>query len=86
MLSSVLNSKKAIEENRKIMRAFVAFRKFVLNYAELKQELEKLNTKVDKNDAKVSEMLDFFRDFLEHKKELEKPRTLIGFKQKKETK
>ena len=26
-------------------------------------------------------MLDFFREYLEHKKELEKPRTLIGFKQ-----
>jgi hypothetical protein len=31
MLSSVLNSKTAIEINRNIMRAFVAVRQFVLN-------------------------------------------------------
>jgi hypothetical protein len=34
MLSSVLNSKIAIETNRKIMRAFVAIRQYVLNYSD----------------------------------------------------
>ena len=81
MLSSVLNSKKAIRTNRKIMRAFVAFRKFLSNYAELNKKLEDLSTKVDKNEAKVEDMLNFFKEYLEHKKELEKPRTMIGFKQ-----
>ena len=82
MLSSILNSKKAIDVNIKIMRAFVAFRKFLANYAELNKKLEDLSTKVDKNEAKVDEMLTFFKEYLEHKKELEKPRTLIGFKQR----
>ena len=84
MLSSVLNSEKAIKINRKIMRAFVAFRKFLLNYVELNQKMDELSTKVDKNDARVNEMIMFLREFLENKKELEKPRNPIGFKQNKE--
>ena len=83
MLSSVLNSEKAIRTNRKIMRAFVAFRKFLLNFAELNLKMEELSTKVDKNDAKVNEMIVFLREFVEYKKEQEKPRTPIGFKQNK---
>ena len=39
MLSGLLNSDIAIDANIDIMRAFVAFRQYVLNYAELKQDL-----------------------------------------------
>jgi len=60
MLSSVLNSEKAIEVNISIIRAFVTFRQFSLTYNELKgriEEIEKqfpdiykaLNYLVDKN-------------------------------------
>jgi hypothetical protein len=51
MLSSVLKSKKAIQMNIAIMRAFVMMRKFALTYQELSEkliELEKLhNQKFD---------------------------------------
>ncbi len=40
MLSSVLRSKKAIEVNISIMRAFVALRQYALGYAELNRKLE----------------------------------------------
>ena len=40
MLSSVLRSKKAIEVNISIMRAFVALRQYALGYAELNHKLE----------------------------------------------
>ncbi len=60
MLSSVLNSEKAIEVNISIIRAFVTFRQFSLTYNELKDrigEIEKqfpdiykaLNYLVDKD-------------------------------------
>ena len=60
MLSSVLNSEKAIEINISIIRAFVTFRQFSLTYNELKErigEIEKqfpdiykaLNYLVDKD-------------------------------------
>ncbi len=47
MLSSVLKSKKAIQMNIAIMRAFVMMRKFALTYQELSEkliELEKQHT------------------------------------------
>jgi len=56
MLSGILRSQKAILENIKIMRAFVAIRQYVLNYTELKHELDNFmretNAKFDKNDMK----------------------------------
>ena len=40
MLAGLLNSKKAIEVNILIVRAFVALRQYALGYAELNQKLE----------------------------------------------
>jgi hypothetical protein len=42
MLSSILNSEKAIEVNISIIRAFVTFRQFSLSYAELKTRIEEI--------------------------------------------
>jgi len=42
MLSSVLNSEKAIEVNISIIRAFVTFRQFSLTYNELKGRIEEI--------------------------------------------
>ena len=84
MLSSVLNSDTAIEINRKIMRAFVAIRQYVLNYSELKHELDNFmretNSRLDKNDMKFDALFELFDEYIAYKKELEKPRNPIGFK------
>jgi hypothetical protein len=90
MLSSVLNSEKAIDINRKIMRAFVAIRQYVLNYAELKHELydfvhetnarlDKTNTRLDENDVKVNDVFEMLKELFEQKKAFEN-RPRIGFK------
>ena len=42
MLSSVLNSKKAIEINVQIVRAFIALRQFAINYKDLQQQITEL--------------------------------------------
>ncbi len=42
MLSSVLNSEKAIEVNISIIRAFVTFRQFSLTYNELKERIDEI--------------------------------------------
>ena len=42
MLSSVLNSNKAIEINIALMRTFVTIRQFSLSYAELKTRIEEI--------------------------------------------
>jgi ORF6N domain len=44
MLSSVLNSEKAIAVNIAIIRAFVTFRQFNLTYAELKDRIEEIES------------------------------------------
>ena len=49
MLSSVLNSKQAIQVNIEIMRAFVNLRKTIDSYKELKLQIDKLEKKYDKN-------------------------------------
>ena len=91
MLSSVLNSEKAIDINREIMRAFVAIRQYVLNYAELKYELydfiretnislDKTNTRLDNNDIKVDEVFKMLTKLLDHKRKLKKPNKILGFR------
>jgi hypothetical protein len=57
MLSSVLRSKKAIQVNIAIMRAFVEFRRYVLTYAELAQKTAELETKFEREFADVHEVL-----------------------------
>ena len=77
MLSSVLNSNKAININKGIMRAFVAIRQYALNYSELKRELEMYMNKTDREINDIHTILDVL---MSQKKEIEKPRNPIGFK------
>ncbi len=47
MLSSVLNSERAVQVNIEIMRAFVRLREFLTTHSELKGKLESLEKKYD---------------------------------------
>lgn len=53
MLSSVLNSEKAIKVNIQIMRAFVQFRQMLLSSQELNQRLDALESRYDQQFAVV---------------------------------
>jgi len=48
MLSSVLNSDRAIMVNIQIMRTFTQMRQMMLSYKELKEKIEKIESKYDK--------------------------------------
>ena len=48
MLSSVLNSKRAIAVNIQIMRTFAQMRQMMLSYKDLKEKIEKMESKYDK--------------------------------------
>ncbi|MFH1958612.1 MAG: ORF6N domain-containing protein [bacterium] len=48
MLSSVLNSKRAITVNIQIMRTFAQMRQMMLSYKDLKEKIEKIESKYDK--------------------------------------
>ena len=78
MLSGLLNSDIAIETNIVIMRAFVAMRQYALNYEKLDQKLENFKTETNTQIGDICEVLD---ELISQKKELEKPRNPIGFKQ-----
>ena len=78
MLSSVLNSKTAIDTNRNIMRAFVMMRQHALNYKELADKLREMEEKYDRQFVNVNEAI----DYLLHKDKIEieqKNRRRIGF-------
>ncbi|MCL2312690.1 MAG: ORF6N domain-containing protein [Firmicutes bacterium] len=82
MLSSILDSDTAIEENRKIMRAFVMLRQYALDYAELNRKID--NFMLETN-TKFSEVYQVLTELAEQKKKLEEkpqpqPRRPIGFK------
>ena len=83
MLSSVLNSDKAIDVNISIMRAFVFMRQYALTHKDLTDKLKKLETKYNKQFKDVYEALNYLlnKDKLETK---QKERKRIGFKTENE--
>jgi hypothetical protein len=73
MLSSVLNSSRAIQANIAIMRAFVSVRMMLASHSELARKVEALEKKYD---ARFKMIFDAIRALMEPP---ETPRRLIGF-------
>lgn len=83
MLSSVLKSKKAIQVNIAIIRAFVFIRKYASEHKDLTERLKALEEKYNKQFKDVYEAI----NFLLKKEKIEqenKSRSRIGFKIDKE--
>ena len=57
MLSGILNSKRAIQVNIQIMRAFVALRRAALTYVGLKKKIEAMEKRYDGQFAAVFEAI-----------------------------
>lgn len=57
MLSSVLNSERAVKVNIQIMRAFVQLRRMLLTNADLRRKIEDMERKYDKQFAIVFEAI-----------------------------
>ncbi len=79
MLSSVLNSKKAVRVNIEIMRVFTQIRKMLFDNTELRLAIEEIKNKTE-NNTKNIELVFKYLDELIEKKENQKPLTQIGFK------
>src|SRR3989344_7316795 len=73
MLSSVLNSNKAIEVNIAIMRVFVRIRQLMLSHKDIARRLDDLEKKYD---HQFSAVFDAIRQLITEK---EKPKNKIGF-------
>lgn len=79
MLSTVLNSEKAINVNISIMRAFVFTRKYALTHKELTKKMRELERRYNKKFKDVYEVLNYLlnKDKLDGE---QKQRKRIGYK------
>ena len=78
MLSSVINSQRAINVNIAIMRTFVKMRQWALNNQELANRLQNLEAKFEDHETDIDTLFDLFDQSAVDKQA--PPRVLIGFK------
>jgi len=76
MLSSVLNSERAIQVNIQIIRTFTQLRELLATNTKLRIKIENIEKKYD---SKLREVFDILKQLLMKE---EKPRRQIGFKMK----
>ena len=76
MLSSVLNSERAVKVNIAIMRAFVKLRETLDTSRELARKVAELERRVGKHDEEIAAILEAIRQLMARP---EKPRREIGF-------
>jgi len=76
MLSSVLRSKRAIQVNIAIMRAFVKLRRIISNHKDLVHKLNELERKIEKHDVEIKDIFEAIRQLMLPP---EKPKRRIGF-------
>ena len=81
MLSSVLNSERAIQVNIQIMRIYTKLKGMLLTHKDILLKLEKLESKTSKHDENFKIVFDYLKELLNPKTE---PMRKIGFKHKKE--
>jgi len=74
MLSTVLNSERAIQVNIAIMRAFVKLRELLLTHKDLAQKLEELERKYQLHETDIQVIFEAIKKLLEPPPEPPKPR------------
>jgi len=77
MLSSVLHSKRAIQVNIVIMRAFVKLRQILSTHKELVHKLNELERKFEKHDTEIQSIFEAIRQLMAPPPAL--PKRRIGF-------
>jgi hypothetical protein len=82
MLSSVLNSKRAVKVNIAIMRAFVKLRQILTTSRDLARKFSELERRVGKHDAEITAIIEAIRQLMAPP---EKPRREIGFHVREKT-
>ena len=77
MLSSVLNSDRAIEVNIQIMRTFSKIKELVLTHKNIKQKIEILERKYRNHDEQIQSVFRVIKQMIGHNEP--KPKQRIGF-------
>jgi hypothetical protein len=80
MLSSILNSKTAIEVNIRIIRVFTKLREYALTHKDILIQLSKLEKEVKGNSKDIENIFIVLKELIE-KHSTPTPRNKIGFKQ-----
>lgn len=78
MLSSVINSPRAIDVNIAIMRTFVKMRQWIMDNQELADRLQLLEAKFEEQGMAIETLFETLDQL--STTSTEQPRTLIGFK------
>jgi len=76
MLSSVLKSKRAIQTNIAIMRAFVKLRRILSAHKQMARQLHSLERKVGEHDGEIQAIFKAIRALMAPP---EKPHRRVGF-------
>jgi len=76
MLSSILNSERAVQVNIAIMRAFVRLREILTTHRDLAEKIGDLEKKYRQHDVKIDSVFDAIREMLQPPLS---PRRRIGF-------
>jgi phage regulator Rha-like protein len=82
MLASVLKSKKAIQMNIAIVRAFISLNQFALNYKDLAEQIKELKETTSNHNGQLNHIYNALENLLDIKAEEKKweDRERIGFK------
>lgn len=80
MLSSILNSDRAISVNIQIIRIFTKMRLVLTDITEVKLEIEKIKGKLDNQDKNMEIVFKYLDELLEKQDQPKPPRVRIGFK------
>ena len=77
MLSSILNSKQAIQVNIQIMRIYTRIREMLLTHKDILLLVEQVEKKLTKQDQKIEVLFTYLNKFIEKE---DKPRKSVGYK------
>ncbi len=80
MLSSVLNSERAIHVNIQIIRIFTKLRLMLTDHTEIRLEIEKIKKKLDNQDKNMEIVFKYLDELLEKQERPNPPRKRIGYK------
>lgn len=81
MLSCVLNSKRAIDVNIRIIRVFTKIKEMLLTHKDILLKIQEIEKTVSGHDKKINEIFQHLRRLIEKPNP---PRERIGFKRKDE--
>lgn len=80
MLSSVLNSTRAIQVNIQIIRVFTHMRQAMVDNTDIRLEIEKIKNKLENQDKNMEVVFKYLDELLEKQEQPKPPRKRIGFK------